>query len=41
MPKYQLTPNDCVLLAIEFAKARNEDLIDIPRSDRRRSDCFK
>jgi hypothetical protein len=36
MTKYQLTPNDGALVAIDVAKARNEVLIDIPGSGRRR-----
>jgi transposase len=36
MTKYQLTPNNGALVAIDVAKARNEVLIDIPGSGRRR-----
>jgi hypothetical protein len=36
MTKYQLTPNDGALAALDVAKARNEVLIDIPGSSRLR-----
>jgi hypothetical protein len=36
MPKYKFAPNDGVLVFIDVAKARNEVLIDIPCSGRRR-----
>ena len=36
MTKYQLTPNNGALVAIDVAKARNEVLIDIPGSGRHR-----
>ena len=36
MTKFQLTPNDGVLVSIDVAKSRNEVLIDTPSTGRRR-----